>query len=152
MNWAHPARLLIGILAAASIVGCAKDPEPLVEVTGTVRLERKPLNKALVIFSPVDKNGPRQPARGVTDEKGQYRLTTNDDPGAAPGEYVVTVMESEFPAELRGRDVPADKLAHYLRSLGGRPLPQQYADQFKTPLRANVTAEKRTFNFNLQRD
>ncbi len=149
---ARAARLLLGALVVASVAGCGKDSEPPVEVTGTIRLDGKPLVKALVIFSPASAHGPRNRAVGVTDEKGQYRLTSEGQPGAAPGDYVVMVTESEYPPELQGRDVPPEKMARYVRSLGGRPLPQRYANPVKTPLRAAVTPDKRTFDFNLQRD
>jgi hypothetical protein len=152
MMAARCARFLPGVLMAAAIAGCGKDSEALVEVTGTVRLAGKPLFKALVIFSPAKADGPRNPAVGVTDENGQYRLATRGQPGASPGDYVVMVTESEYPAELQGRDVPPDKVTRYVRSLGGRPLPPRYADPIKTPLRAAVSPDKRTFNFNLLRD
>jgi hypothetical protein len=140
--------LLLGLSVIAS-GGCRRGREPLVEVNGAITLYGRPLYKARVIFSPADEKGPRDQAVGVTDENGQYRLTTRGRPGAALGEYVVMVGESELPKELQGRDPPADKLAAYLRSLGGRPLPQQYADPLKTPLRATVTPEARTFTFDL---
>jgi hypothetical protein len=139
------------VVLAALVVGCGKAPPPqIVEVEGVVRLDGKPLKRAEVRFIPVVDYGPEYLATGVTDDEGRFRLTCNGRPGACAGENQVLVMESELPNELKSETAQAE-LARYLQKLGGRPLPQRYANLAESPLTANVTVDRKDYSFNLNR-
>lgn len=86
-NW----RLMVLVLASISLTatGCQR----IVDVTGTVRVDGKPVKGLIVMFDP---SGPDQP-RGVssTDENGVYklrRLGPGSKPGVPSGTYTVKVM------------------------------------------------------------
>ena len=91
-------------LLVLSLCGCSgSDGEKTVyEVTGTVTFGGSPVEKATVMFSPLDK----QPvATGITDTKGVYRLTTYDSfDGAAAGKYDVLISKV---AVAKGSSEPA---------------------------------------------
>jgi hypothetical protein len=74
--------------------GCTKKL-PLGQVSGTVRLDGKPLDKALVVFLPDPargNTGPRSVA--ATDEEGHYTLRCDDGrDGAAVGWHRVVVED-----------------------------------------------------------
>jgi hypothetical protein len=80
-------RLFLAALALTTI-GCGSDLLELVEVTGTVTLDGKPLPDAEVIFQPAD----GRPSSGRTDTEGRYTLQYMDDKsGALPGMHSVRV-------------------------------------------------------------
>jgi hypothetical protein len=80
--------LLLGIVILPS-TGCGGSGT--VSVKGVVTLDGEPLPKATVSFMPL---GEGRAAYGVTDAKGNFRLTTfKSDDGVLPGEYKVLVME-----------------------------------------------------------
>jgi hypothetical protein len=133
------------------LAGCGKaPPPPIVEAEGVVRLDGKPLNKAEIRFIPLIDYGPEYVAVGVTDEAGRFQLTCKGQPGACACENRVLVMEAELPPRLKGEDAQAE-LAKYLRSLGGRPLPDQYTNLTSSPLSATVKAGQKEYTFELTR-
>jgi hypothetical protein len=70
----------------------------LTSVQGKVLYKGQPLSGALVTFHP--KEGADMNVTlptGFTKEDGTFTLTTGQKEGAAPGEYVVTVICSEVP-------------------------------------------------------
>jgi hypothetical protein len=139
------------VVVAALVVGCGKAPPPqIVEVEGVVRLDGKPLKRAEVRFIPAADRGPEYLGVGVTDDAGRFRLTCNGRPGACVGENRVLVMESELPAALKSEDAQAE-LARYFQKLGGRPLPQRYANLAESPLTVSVTAGQKDYSFDLNR-
>jgi len=143
--------VLAGAALAALLSGCGKaPPPPIVEAGGVVRLDGKPLRRAEVRFVPLIDHGAEYVATAVTDDAGRFRLTCKGQPGACAGENRVVVMEAELPARLKGEEAQAE-LARYLRALGGRPLPQRYANLAESPLTANVTAEQKEYNMDLKR-
>lgn len=80
---------LVSIVLAAT--GCRR----IVDVTGTVRLDGKPVKGVIVMFDPP---APDQP-RGVafTDDSGAYRLRRlgpGSKPGVPAGTYVVKVVSN----------------------------------------------------------
>lgn len=79
----------------AVLVGCQKPPD-IVQVSGVVLLDGRPLADAVVTFQPVRDGGtlPRLGGSvGRTDEAGRFslRLIEPDSPGAAVGKHVVTI-------------------------------------------------------------
>lgn len=64
---------------------------PLFPVTGTAKLDGKPLADTTVSLMPVDSTSRAKPAIGVTDKEGNFKLSTNGDRGAAAGSYKVVL-------------------------------------------------------------
>src|SRR6266849_1144283 len=82
---------LVGALILAGL-GCGSKGKP-VKFDGLITYDDEPLGGATVQFSPIDVTR-GQPAVGVTDSKGIFRLTTYaPEDGALPGEYKVTVSK-----------------------------------------------------------
>jgi hypothetical protein len=132
----------IAVLAFMS--GCAKPPPPIVPVHGVVRLNGVPLNKAEVLFMPVEDFGAEYVAKGVTDQAGHFTLLCKGEEGACAGDNRVLVKESEIPRELHTERAQA-KLAAYLESLGGRPLPPRYANLVDSPLHVDVQEGRKEY-------
>jgi hypothetical protein len=81
--------LLLGVALLAS-AGCGGSGT--VSVKGVVTLDGEPLPKATISFMPLSSEG--RAAYGVSDAKGNFRLTTvSPDDGIMPGEYKVMVQE-----------------------------------------------------------
>ena len=144
---AHAAAAVILLVAMA---GCKAPPPPIVEAEGVVLLDGKPLNRAQVRFIPMIQYGPEYTATGVTDEAGRFKLTCKGQPGACACENCVLVMEADIPARLQGENAQLE-LAKYLQSLGGRPIPPQYADLTASSLSVTVTADQKEYRFDLKR-
>jgi hypothetical protein len=90
---------LLAVLLVVVLGGCGKNGPNTAPVTGTVKLDGKPVAGAAVLFSP--KAGGR-PASGVTDETGSFALTTLEPrDGALLGEHtvVVTLVKSKGPSK-----------------------------------------------------
>lgn len=84
-------RFLRCVLAAIPLLslGCGPSGPEIASVEGTVTLDDKPLEGALVMFYP--KAGGR-PAAGRTDASGHYELQYSQGrSGALPGEHDVTI-------------------------------------------------------------
>lgn len=85
--------LVLGLALCA--VGCGKGPK-LVPVTGTVKMDGKPLTDAIVIFNFTDY--PR-PAGGRTDSSGKFILAYSNRAGAPLGSCKVSVSKKGRAAE-----------------------------------------------------
>ena len=146
-------RLLTLAAALALAAGCAKKPPPIVEVTGRVTLGGKPLAKAEVRFYPMIEFGGEYIAVGETDEDGRFNLvTTLGKPGACACENRVTVTEGSVPEDTRGMSAESQaRLVKYQKTLKNRPIPPQYANLAQSPLKAQVTADRKEYDFDLSR-
>jgi hypothetical protein len=142
------------VLGAAFLVfvsGCGKPKPTILPAEGVVRINGQPLRKAVVQF--VSKNedyGLDWVSSGMTDDQGHYTLNCNGQPGAMAGPNLVLVRESPPPS------LPMDQNGHpqtgaYYSSLGGRPVPQQYANVTTSPLTAEVKAGQTEYDFDLTR-
>jgi hypothetical protein len=138
------------VAAAALVFGCGKAPPSIVEAEGIVLLEGKPLGKAEVRFIPAKDLGPEYIARGVTDEKGRFKLTCKGEPGACAGENYVVVVEQEIPHKLLDEKFQAE-LRSYLDGLGNRPIPKKYGNAAESPLRVTVKADQKEYPLQLKR-
>ena len=95
------AALLSVIFMLWAITGCGPQRPETVRVSGTVTLDGKPSSGAAVMLMP--KQGGR-PAAGVTDESGEFSLTTFEQgDGALPGEHTVTVTLKKVTGILADR-------------------------------------------------
>lgn len=118
----------------------------LVAVRGQITLDGKPVKGAGVTFMPQDK-GPA--AYGVTDQDGNYQLSTINSQGIVPGSYhvVVSLKESlsQFgdPAGVSGGPPPGSEAK--VRWL----VPQKYAFPATSGLEAKVGEEGGAFDFKL---
>ena len=131
--------LLFMVLSYQLLIGCSRDGYAelgLVEVTGTVTLDGKPLSGANVNFESDDKRS----ATGTTDSAGKYSLMYDSQTrGATPGPKIVRITTAEV-GEGGGVAEGA--------SAAKETLPARYNTQ--SELKADVSASNRTFNFDLK--
>ena len=129
------------VVAAFVIAGCGEgDDRPArIPATGQVLYQGKPVEGAHVAFRG---SGDQTPAVGTTDAEGKFTLSTFDqEDGAIPGEYAVTVSKivtvggTGGDTSMEAMAAKSDKNAPQSRN----ELPQQYADPAQTPLKASVT-------------
>jgi hypothetical protein len=143
------------LLLAALAGGCAKVPPPLTEAGGVVLLDGQPLPNARVEFVPeLADFGAEMNSAGVTDDKGRFQLTCSEkqQPGAVVGKHRVVVMEAPVPAEFRNSGQKAQAAhAEYLARQKNRPIPADYGNASKTPLRVEVTRGQRDYTLKLTR-
>jgi len=106
-------------LMAAS--GCGEDGPPLVNVTGTVTQNNKPLEGAAVMFMPDPGSPDARPAEDTTGPDGNYKLRTGTRFGAIPGKYHVVITPAP-PASTMAKVDPAfadDPFMANLSATGG---------------------------------
>jgi hypothetical protein len=130
---------LLTALALISLPGCSNSGYSelgLVDVTGTVTLDGKPLPGAKVAFESDDKRC----AMGTTDSSGRYTLMYDSQTrGTTPGPKIVritTVELGEGGGAAEGAAAPKETL------------PPRYNQ--KSELKADVSASNKTFNFDLK--
>jgi hypothetical protein len=144
-------RSSIGLMLCALLSsGCGKSPPAIVPAQGIVLVEGVPLPSVKVRFIPKIDNGGEYIAQGVTDKTGRFTLTCKGQPGACAGENLVTVCEADIPSHLKSENAQAE-LAAYMRSLAGRPLPEQYTNLADNPLTVTVTSDQEEYKLNLER-
>ena len=108
----------------------------LVEVSGTIKLDGKPLPSAKVAFESEDKRS----SIGITDSSGNYTLDYDSQTkGAPPGPKIVRITSAAAEVEGGGASegAPAAK----------ETIPARYNTQ--STLKADVSASNKTFNFDL---
>lgn len=139
--------MLLGMSSLLQL-GCAPGDQPeLGQVTGTVKLDGKPLSGVAVVFQPDS----GRPARGMTDAEGKYELTyIRDTKGTkigsnrveiAPSEEDVVEEEPESSGEETQSGPPKP-------STGKPKVPPKY--NIRSELKADVKAGDNTFDFDLQ--
>jgi hypothetical protein len=112
---------LLAVLLAGS-AGCRGfTPPKLVPVRGKVLSGNKPLAGVGIQFNPVDAKQKDNVANGMTDDKGEFTLTTyypkaGQLDGAAVGEYKVIIVP--YP--------------------GGASVPEEYRDPDLTPWKVEI--------------
>src|ERR1022692_41139 len=88
-------RILSMTLAFVFVAGCAKQPELLLPVEGSITVKKQPLATGTVVFYPDPQKGnkSKQEPRATlaVDQPGRYKLTTDHRDGAPSGWYTVTV-------------------------------------------------------------
>ncbi len=103
-------RCVLGCVLASSLLiltGCSDGSSPppklpgTVKVTGTATLDGKPLEGAIIRFSPISNKG-FHGAAGVADASGKYELVTDigngqSSPGVIPGDYTIYVSRMVKP-------------------------------------------------------
>jgi hypothetical protein len=144
--------LSLGLLALS---GCLKGRPPITEVEGRALLNGQPLPHAQVVFMPeLDKYGAEMNSVGETDEQGRFRLTCayRQQPGACVGTHRVLVTDPPAREEFRSQSQQAQEAYQkYLRSLKNRPIPPDYGNVARTPLRVEVRADQKSYEITLTR-
>ena len=146
-------------------LGCGGNDGPVVApVKGVVTFDGKPLAGAEVIYRV--KDSPRVSV-GLTDDKGEYRLTTfNTDDGAIVGDNLISIRQ--IPKDLPGvsgtslADMQSGKakvdagsaLQPWKNSdkvLGASTIPPKYGNPEKSGLKRTVVlGDKNEFNLDLK--
>jgi hypothetical protein len=166
--------LICGVLFSACI-GCKEEGVPKYPVTGSLIYKSKPLEGAVVSFTPKS-NG--RPASAITDSNGKYSLSTDvSDDGALADEYTVTIAKydrtvAELPivdaASDDAEDVTEDaegvtdeypagynemEASEKSASIAKNLLPLKFADPGRSPLVVQVkeSPEGNVFDFNLDK-
>jgi len=133
-------------LGIASLLLClAGCGEKLAAVTGTVRLDGKPVASAGVALHPVAGGSL---ASGSTDAEGRFRIESGNKPGTTPGEYRVTVVKKEtsgFLADKNGLSMGVAKGGVKEKWL----IPQKYAKPDTSGLSVSVKPGMEPLDLNL---
>ncbi len=139
------------LLSVAAGCGAQRSPVP---VSGTVTLDGKPVEGAVVWFHPAGDDKDGRVATGMTDKAGTFRLKTGDAVGVRPGEYRVVITKNvlanpnlkvpDFPDTPEGRN----QRDHFVWKHFGddQPpyrsvLPDRYGDLKITPLTCKVPGD-----------
>lgn len=110
----------------------SKQPQ-MAKVSGLVTFNGEPLSNAVLTF--VSDKG--RAAAGVTDKQGRYVLTTfEENDGALPGQYRVTIATQAAPTSKRASDAPAR-------------IPAKYSDPQTSALMVEVRDGVNQFDFAL---
>jgi hypothetical protein len=130
------------LMAAAALLGCGRS-DGLVDVHGSVTLDGKPLNDAIVTFmASSHEKGNSRPAVGRTDSGGSYELEYSTGvTGTRPGKYKVTIS-TFWPSSL----TPEEKVIPG----SAERVPNVYNS--KSTLTADVTEEDGKVDFELKSD
>jgi hypothetical protein len=137
MKFALP---LTAIVLAMLSLGCSQHDGytelGLVDVSGTVTLDNKPLAGAKIAFEGDDKRS----AMGTTDSAGHYTLMYDSQTrGTTPGAKVVRITTVEVGEGGGGAEGS---------SVAKESIPPRYNQ--KSELKADVSATNKTFNFDLK--
>ena len=152
--------LSLVLISACMVMGCPKAGKGLkVEyVEGILTVDGTPTAGVIVTFLPVDKSAGLEAAGGITDDKGVYKLTSNNgdiDKGALAGKYKVIV--SKITAESFVNEdgsykpgAPKDPLGQPMSLKETQLMPKKYVASRTTPLEFTVeTGVKNTINLEL---
>jgi hypothetical protein len=139
-RWFQRGFILLCGLTLASGCGGGAPAYTTAPVSGTVKLDGKPLGNAMVQFHPTGEKHV-QVAVGRTDADGRYELqlvvggAKSPPRGAIPGDYKVTV--SKF-AKPDGTEIPANSTEPPANLGAFESLPMPYTNPQSTPLLAKV--------------
>ena len=131
-----PLRVVVATLVLSVPAGCSTPPPTgqlkTVPVTGVVLLNGQPLPDATLSF--ISHDG-QITSRGVTDNKGEFVLSTYGHGDGAPvGSYKILVSLDEFDVSPDGRPIPKAK------KRTGPPVPVRFSRPGESPLTAEVTS------------
>lgn len=131
ISGARMVRCILLLTSVAGLVGCSGAPQPppleLTPVRGVVKLDGEPLPFADIAFEPSDMGtNSENVATGISDEKGQFSLTTKGSAGAVPGKFRVFIRESSVPDNVFG---DRDKEKEHFESRKNRPIPKKFSSR-----------------------
>jgi hypothetical protein len=149
--------LFTGPIVLTILVGCSSGPKvpKTVSVSGKITYKDQPLAGAEVGFVSKFDNKDVLAARGVTNDSGEFTLSTYIDPqhevgGATPGDFVVIVskiekMDQQKIMEQFSTSNPS------MEGLLKKLVPQKYTDAKDSPLTASVAVgASNRFEFKLE--
>jgi hypothetical protein len=136
---------------------------PLYPVTGTVKVDGKPLDATSVTLIPTDTSSKMKPATGMSDKEGNFKIATNGDRGAAAGSYKVVLGGAGIsePTEEKKNLTSQEQAAEAMKQQGeliknkGRPatkkfrFPSEWADPKTTPKTFEVKSGTNTLNIDI---
>lgn len=128
-----------GLLGLCALAGCSSGGPALTPVSGTITLGGEPLPNAIVRYIPEgDTKG--HGGTGKTGADGKYEIVANRDSrnGLLPGEYRVSV--SLLPAGAKPIETGEKEL-----------VPEPFCNPRESPLRANVEATAKPFDFQINK-
>jgi hypothetical protein len=131
------AALCLMLLLLPLLAGCGESLEA--QVSGTVTLDGKPLDKGDIVFHPADSG---TPAYGSIDPEGKYSVKTGQGEGMLPGEYIVVVKVTSEVTPVGGEVAVVEKLPELLS-------PKKYAMKQTSPLKYTVTSGEQTIDIPL---
>jgi hypothetical protein len=142
-----------GLLCASTGCKCGRE---FAEVHGAITQDGKPLDNVEVVFMPDPEQGNKGPrASAYTDSQGRFKLRCEkaERDGALLGMHRVCVFD------IRAMTTPANILGNRPKGLlkldtpnvkeKRTRVPPQYSNPALTPLRAEVKADQKIFNFNI---
>lgn len=132
-------RLFWLAMLACLMVGCGSDGPTKVKVKGLVTYKGKAMEKIAVVFTPT---GTGMMATGLTNEKGEFTLQTNEPgDGAIVGEYKVSFKYDS--GVIPDMFNPKKEIS---------PIPEKYGDAGKSGKTASVKADaaQNDFKFELE--
>ena len=137
------------LLFLAFPVGCGRS-EPalkLVPVTGSVKIDGKPVAGAILFFNPMPGTHGTG-ATAITDAEGTYKLThASQKPGIEMGEYAVTFSKVTQPD---GSPIPPGKTRAGVTTIEQMPKAYTTFDSRRVLAQATVTNDAKTFDFDLK--
>jgi hypothetical protein len=138
-------RVLLLVLTSILVLSAGCSHQTFTDAAeGTLTLDGAPLADVHIEFVPEVPEGTSAPgSSAVTDEKGFFRLTRNDNhkPGAVVGKHRVVVFAGR-PAQGKDDMNPGSATIQ---------LPPVYANASKTPLLVEVTQEPKTYELRLSK-
>src|SRR5262249_46350168 len=146
--------LFVAAALLGAAAGCGNTPPRIVEAEGVLTLDGRPLPFATVEFIPELKGfGAEYNSAAEADENGRLALVRayKRQPGAAVATHRVVVTDTT-PRDVRGTDADSQaRAAKYQASLVNRPIPPEYGNFTRTPLRVTVEKGKKTYDVALVR-
>jgi hypothetical protein len=161
-GWSCACRRAVAVVATVAAVGsaagCGKAP-PVLEVagvTGTVMLDGKPAEHAVVTFIPID-GAPGSGAAATTDAEGRYMLRSVQRTsgltgqgvravdGVPPGRYKVMVSR-----RLHADGSPMRPDETPIESQAVETIAPAFSDELSTTLSADVPAAGGTFDWTVK--
>jgi hypothetical protein len=88
-----------------AVLGLSCSSSGLQSVSGTVLHKGQPIKGAVVTLHPkgAESDVKAQHPSGVSDENGKFTLSSGRESGAVPGDYIVTVVWLQEPANQGGK-------------------------------------------------
>ncbi len=156
----------LGSVLLICVAGCTSgvtDAPKLYSVTGTLKVDGKPLEATSVALIPAEKDSKLKPALGTTDKEGNFKIATNGDRGAAAGKYKVVLggkgvdeaPEDSKPKTSQEQAAEVMKMQGELIKSQGKPVkkkykfPSEWADPKTTPKTFEVTTGTNTLNIDI---
>jgi hypothetical protein len=132
--------------------GCGEtkpDPDPSVVVSGIVTMDGKPLDRAMVMFIPMEGAKQGNGGSGLTDSSGKYELSSQVAEktvvGTPPGKYKVVISKM-----IKPDGTVADASEPPMMSAARESIPLQYSGFASSKLTETVSTSGGTYNFDLK--